>query len=102
VGGDLGRRIAHGVAQADGARSQPLGCGSRQPIGQISEKGGAKDDAVGYDAGKKVKGRKIHIHILVDSEGPPMGSLSTPPLFRTATGRDWSSIRYTGASLGSN
>jgi len=56
---DLGR-IAHGVARADGARSQPLGCGSRQPIGQISGKGRGKDDALGYDADKKVKGRKIH------------------------------------------
>ena len=59
VGGDLGR-IAHGVARADGTRSQPLGCGSRQPIGQISGKGRGKDDALGYDADKKVKGRKIH------------------------------------------
>ena len=33
-------------------------------------KGGGKDDAVGYDAGKKVKGRKIHA--LVDTEGLPM------------------------------
>src|SRR5712692_10005220 len=65
VGGDLGR-IAHGVARADGARSQPLGGGSRQPISQIRGKGGGKDDAVGYDAGKKVKSRKIHT--LVDNE----------------------------------
>ena len=35
-----------------------------------AEKGGGKDDAVGFDAGKKVKGRKIHA--LVDSEGLPM------------------------------
>ncbi|HKD30750.1 MAG TPA: IS5 family transposase [Xanthobacteraceae bacterium] len=35
-----------------------------------AEKGGGKDDQVGYDAGKKVKGRKIHA--LVDSEGLPM------------------------------
>jgi transposase len=35
-----------------------------------AEKGGGKDDAVGYDAGKKVKGGKIHA--LVDSEGLPM------------------------------
>ncbi len=43
---------------------------SRQPIGQIGGKGGGKDDKVGYDAGKKVKGCKIHA--LVDSEGLPM------------------------------
>ncbi len=35
-----------------------------------AEKRGGKDDAVGYDAGKKVKGRKIHA--LVDTEGLPM------------------------------
>ena len=35
-----------------------------------AEKGGGKDDAVGYDAGKKVTGRKIHA--LVDTEGLPM------------------------------
>ena len=33
-------------------------------------KRGGKDDKVGYDAGKRVKGRKIHA--LVDSEGLPM------------------------------
>jgi hypothetical protein len=33
-------------------------------------KGGGKDDQVGYDAGKKVEGRKIHA--LVDTEGLPM------------------------------
>jgi hypothetical protein len=35
-----------------------------------AEKGTAKATRVGYDAGKKVKGRKIHA--LVDSEGVPM------------------------------
>ena len=38
-----------------------------------AEKGGGKDDAVGYDAGKKVKGRKIQA--LVDTEGLPMRAL---------------------------
>jgi len=33
-------------------------------------KGGGKDDAVDYNAGKKVEGRKIHA--LVDTEGLPM------------------------------
>ena len=60
----------HGLARADRARGHPLGSGSRQPIGEIGGKGGGKDDAVGYDAGKKVKGRKIHA--LVDTEGLPM------------------------------
>ena len=47
---------------------------------------------MGYDAGKEVKGRKIHA--LVYSEGLPMGSLSTPPRIKTATGRVWFSTRY--------
>src|ERR1700751_1674324 len=33
-GGDP-RRAAYGAARADGPRGQPLGCGSRQPVGQI-------------------------------------------------------------------
>jgi putative transposase len=36
----------------------------------IGGKGGGNDGQVGYDAGKQVKGRKIHA--LVDSEGLPM------------------------------
>jgi transposase len=36
----------------------------------IGGKGGGSDGQVGYDAGKQVKGRKIHA--LVDSEGLPM------------------------------
>jgi putative transposase len=37
---------------------------------KIGGKGGGTDNQVGYDAGKQVKGRKIHA--LVDSEGLPM------------------------------
>ena len=69
LGGDLGR-TAYGSARGDGPGGQPLGCGSRQPIGQVGGKGGGTDNQVGYDAGKRVKGRKIHA--LVDSEGLPM------------------------------
>ena len=39
-------------------------------VGEIGGKRGGKDHAVGYDAGKKVKGHKIHV--LVDAEGLPM------------------------------
>jgi hypothetical protein len=99
VGGDLGR-IAHGVARADGARSQPLGGGSRQPIGQIRGKGGGKDDAVGYDAGKKVKGRKIHT--LVGSEGLPMRVVVHSAAVQDRDGAGLVLVRYAGASLGSN
>jgi putative transposase len=50
----------HMALRANGPRGQPFGRGSRQPVGEIGGKRGGKDDAVGYDAGKKVKGRKIH------------------------------------------
>ena len=69
MGGYLGR-AAYGVARADGTGDQPFGCGSRHPIDQIGGKRGSNDGQVGYDAGKQVKGRKIHA--LVDSEGLPM------------------------------
>ena len=69
LGGDLGR-AADGAARADGPRGQPLGCGSRQPISEIGGKGAGKDNHVGYQAGKKVKGRKIHA--LIVTEGLPM------------------------------
>src|SRR5262252_1097194 len=69
LGVDLGR-TAYGFARADGPGGQRLGRGSRQPIGQVGGKRGGKDNQVGYDAGKQVKGRKIHA--LVDSEGLPM------------------------------
>jgi hypothetical protein len=39
------------------------GCG-------VGAAGTAADNQVGYDAGKQVKGRKIHV--LVDTEGLPM------------------------------
>jgi hypothetical protein len=54
---------------------------------------------VGYDAGKRVKGRKIHA--LVDSEGLPMRVVVHSARFRTATGPVWFSTRYAVASLGS-
>jgi len=55
---------------------------------------------VGYDAGKQVKGRKIHA--LVDSEGLPMRVVATPPRSRIAMMPGWCSTRYDGASPGSN
>jgi hypothetical protein len=51
------------------APSLPGGC-SRQEIGQISRKGAVTTSRSGCDAGKQVKGRKIHA--LVDSEWLPM------------------------------
>ncbi len=54
-----------GVARprTDWSRSQPLGCGNRQPEHQTTEAGGTR----GYDGGKKIKGRKRHA--LVDTDG---------------------------------
>jgi len=69
LGGDLGR-FAHRLARADGPGGQPVGGSCQQPIGQIGRKGGGRDNQVSYDAGKQVKGRKIHA--LVDGEGLPM------------------------------
>jgi hypothetical protein len=62
--------MAEWVSPFYGSDCQPVSRRSRQPIGEIGGKGGGKDDQVGYDAGKKVKGRKIHA--LVDTEGLPM------------------------------
>jgi hypothetical protein len=55
---------------------------------------------VGYDAGKKVKGRKIHA--LVDSEGLPMQVVVPQLRSKTATGPGWCSTRSAGGSRGSN
>src|SRR5271155_5222338 len=71
--GDRGRylgRAPRGAAGGEGPRGQPVGRRYRQPIVEVGGKGGGRDDQVGYDAGKKVKGRKIHA--LVDTEGLPM------------------------------
>ena len=53
---------------------------------------------MGYDAGKKVKGRKIHA--LVDSEGLPVRVVVQP--FKIATGPVWCSTGSATASRGSN
>ena len=46
---------------------QPHGGGDRQPEREERRKGGASIDPPGYDAGKKIKGKKRHI--LVDTQG---------------------------------
>jgi hypothetical protein len=58
-----------------------------------AEKGAVKTIKVGYDAAKRVKGRKIHA--LVDSEGAVRcGSSFIPLRSRTATAPVASSARY--------
>jgi transposase len=72
VGSDLGG-AARGPARTAGAGGEPQRRGHRQPVAQVGRKRGCakgEADAVGYDAGKKVKGRKIHA--LVDTEGLPL------------------------------
>ncbi len=85
VGGDLGG-TARGAARTAGAGGQPQRRRDRQPVAEVCGKRGcakSEADAVGYDAGKKVKGRKIHA--LVDTEGLPLRVWFTPPPFRTGT-----------------
>ena len=55
---------------------------------------------MGYDAGKQVKGRKIHA--LVDSEGLPMRVVVHSAAIQDAMGQDSSSAKYAVASRGSN
>src|SRR3954468_23782917 len=50
-----------------GARGQPDCCGHRQPERKERGKRGLSIDPSGYDAGKKIKGKKRHV--LVDTEG---------------------------------
>ena len=72
VGEDLGG-TARGPARTAGAGGEPQRRRHRQPVAQVGRKGGCakgEADAVGYDASKKVKGRKSHA--LVDTEGLPL------------------------------
>ncbi|CDZ55817.1 Hypothetical protein, partial CDS, partial [Neorhizobium galegae bv. orientalis] len=52
----------------------------------------------GYDAGKKIKGRKRHI--VVDTLGLMVASWFTAPTFRIATARLPSSKPFSSASRG--
>jgi transposase len=54
------------VPRAGRARGQPDGCDHRQPERQERGKRGPSDPH-GYDAGKKIKGKKRHV--LVDTQG---------------------------------
>ena len=66
--------LPHGAARSARPRGQPDRRDPRQPVAESGGKGGAasrsEKDAVGYDAGKKAKGRKVHA--LVDVEGLPL------------------------------
>jgi putative transposase len=53
-----------------GREASPSAAVLDSPLIKSAEKRGGNDHEVGYDAGKRIKGRKIHA--LVDSEGLPM------------------------------
>ena len=60
-----------------GARSKPDRRDHRQPERQERGKRGARIDPPGYDAGKKIKGKKRHI--LVDTQGLLMHAIVHAP-----------------------
>ena len=55
------------VPRAGGTRGQPDGSDPRQPERQERGKRGRSIDPSGYDAGKKIKGKKRHV--LIDTQG---------------------------------
>jgi transposase len=55
------------MPRAGRARGQPDGSDHRQPERQERGKRGARIDPPGFDAGKKIKGKKRHV--LVDTQG---------------------------------
>lgn len=63
-------RVACRASRCHGPRCKSDRGRAGQPVRQVGRKGGGHDHGVGYDAGKKVKGRKIHA--LVDTEGLPL------------------------------
>jgi transposase len=69
LGGHLGR-APHDVARRTRARGESNRGGHRQPVAEGGRKRGGFDGEIGYDAGKKIKGRKIHA--LVDTQGLPL------------------------------
>src|SRR6476660_5214267 len=73
-GGCTMRSSSH--ARAGGQGSQPDGRDHQQPKRQGRRKRGAWIDPSGYDAGKKVKGKKRHI--LVDTLGLPLNVVVHP------------------------
>src|ERR1700678_3586698 len=73
LGAHLGR-APHGAARSARPPGQPDRRDPRQPVAESGGKGGAasrsEKDAVGYDAGKKARGRKVHA--LFEVEGLPL------------------------------
>ena len=80
-------------ARAGGPRSQPDGGDHRQPKRQGGSKRGSALDPQGFDAGKKVTGRKRHI--LVDTLGLLLSVVVHPADVQDRDGARWSSIART-------
>ena len=76
-------RALREMPRAGRTRSQPDRRDHRQPKRQERGKRGACIDPPGYDAGKKIKGKKRHI--LVDTQGCCCTPSCMRPTFRTAT-----------------
>ena len=76
--------------RAGRARGQPDGRDHRQPERQGRSKGGSALDPQGFDAGKKVTGRKRHI--LVDTLGLLLNVVVHPANVQDRDGAGWSSI----------
>ena len=72
-------------SRSSGPRGQSKRRDHRQPVCESRSKRGSKIDPQGFDAGKKVTGRKRHI--LVDTLGLLLGVSCCPQTFKTVMGR---------------
>ena len=89
------RQAGRGAREQAGREASPTaGIVDSQSV-RTTEGGGPR----GYDAGKKINGRKRHI--LVDTLGLLLVASSTPPTSRIAMGWRWSAAACAGASPGS-